>query len=60
MKGHQIAFRNRSHELDFLIGIFSSHLIEVLDETFLSVAYQRIMLNILSADESLYRFGWIL
>ena len=29
MEGHYIAFRNRSQEFNFLIGIFSSHLIKV-------------------------------
>jgi hypothetical protein len=34
MKGDQIAFRNRSHDFDALVGVVSGHLSEVPDEAF--------------------------
>lgn len=53
VKNHEIAFRNRAQELNLLVLIFSSHLLEVFNKTLLAVVHQRIMLYIAGPNVSI-------
>ena len=47
MKGYQVALRNCSYKFNFLVGIVSSHFLEIIDKGLPAIPYYGIVLYVL-------------
>jgi len=55
MQNHQIAFRDGAFYIDPLARVFTGHAFEIIDEGFFACPDVRIVLDVVVADEVLYR-----